>query len=425
LLLALTARSVGAQTAVGGSDQGVFAIRNARIFTVSGPIIENGTLIIQRGLIAAIGADVAVPPGAKVIDATGLSVYPGMIDAGTNLGLIEIGQGANATVDATEVGALNPAALASVALNPHSAHVEVTRVVGVTNVLAMPVGGLISGQAAFVNLLGYTPAEMAIVAKAGMVVTLPGSGSPDRGGTVGGSGSQTAMEDLRRMLRDAAAYGNAHDAYARDASLPRPASDNRLASLVPAVRGEMPVFFQANSAPQIRSALDFAHEFSLRPVIVGGGEAWKVAEIINRASAPVIYTGILGVPGVSDAFDLNFSAPGRMAAAGLKFSISTGSDGSSVRDLPYHAGMAAAFGLPKDAALRAVTLAPAQLLGVSDRLGSLEVGKIANVVVTDGDLLEARTTTKYLFIDGRQVPVTSKHEQLFDMFRSRGVIIIP
>ncbi|HVI72800.1 MAG TPA: hypothetical protein VM656_15100, partial [Pyrinomonadaceae bacterium] len=228
------AQQIGNPTAQQGviPARGTFAIRNARIVTVSGPDIENGTVVIRDGKIEAVGVNVSVPAGAQTIDGNGLSVYPGMIDAGTNMGLVEVPQGANGTVDTSEVGDLNPNAKAIIAVNPHSAHIAVTRVEGITNTLTAPTGGLISGQAALINLLGTSPKEMAVVPQLALVINYPRVAGG--GGGFGGFQQQPAnlsdtlaanarlLEQIRKMLRDAEAYGRAQDAYAKDKSLPRP-----------------------------------------------------------------------------------------------------------------------------------------------------------------------------------------------------------
>jgi imidazolonepropionase-like amidohydrolase len=411
--------------------QGTFAIRNARIVTVSGADIERGTVVIAGGKIQAVGADVAVPANAQSIDAAGLTVYPGMMDAGTSMGLSEIGQGAAATVDVAELGSFNPNAQAIFGMNPHSAHVGVTRVVGITHVITMPTGGLISGQAALVNLAGWTAPSMVVVPRIAMVVNLPTSGFAGRGfaaflaqqqGNTGDAQRTRTrqMDSIRTILRDAESYGKAMDAYARDKSLPRPSRDVVLAALVPAVRGEMPVIFNADRASDIRAAVSFAQEMKLKPIIVGGSDAWQVASLLREHSVPVILTDILRLPSrEDDPYDVNYSSAAKLAQAGVRFAISSGSGGAEVRNLPYVAGMAAAFGLSKTEALRAVTLYPAQILGVGDRFGSIETGKTANLVVTDGDLLEAKTNTKYLFIDGRLVPLGTKHTELYETFKDR------
>ena len=413
--------------------RGVYAIQNAKIVPVVGAVIERGTVVIGRdGKIAAVGANVTVPQGAQTIDASGLTVYPGMMDAGTTMGLSEIGQGANATVDVAEVGSFNPNAQAYYGINPHSAHIGVTRVVGITHVVSRPSGGIVSGQAALINLAGFTPPEMAVVPKLAMVINLPRSGFAGRGFAAflaqqqGNAGDaqrtrERQLDSLRTILRDADAYGKAQDAYAKDKTIPRPDRDVVLAALVPAVRGEMPVIFPADRASDIRAALDFAREMKLKAIIMGGADAPMVASLLKERDVPVILTGILSLPSrEDDPYDVNYSAAAKLAQAGVRYAIASGEDGAESRNLPYVAGMSAAFGLSKDDALKAVTLAPAQIFGVADRFGSIEVGKVANLAVTTGDILEARTDTKYLFIDGRPVPLTDKHTQLYETFKDRG-----
>ena len=411
--------------------RGVIAIRNARIVTVSGPDIENGTVVIRDGKIEAVGASVNVPAGAQTIEGRGLSVYPGMIDAGTNMGLVEVPQGANGTVDLSEVGDFNPNAKAIIAVNPHSAHVAVTRVEGVTNTVTMPTGGLISGQAALINLLGTAPKEMAVVPQAALVINYPRIGGGGGGG-FGGPPQQPAnlsetleanarqLDQVRKMLRDAEAYGRTLDAYAKDRSLPRPDTNIVLESMVPYVRGERPVIFRAEREVEIRGAIKFAEEMKLKPIILGGNDAWKVAGLLKEKNVPVILTGVFSLPSrEDDPYDTLYENAAKLKQAGVLFAISTGDSGPEVRNLPQYAGMAAAFGLSKADALKAVTLYPAQIMNVADRLGSIEVGKIANVVVTDGDLLEIRTRIRYLFIDGRPVVLSSRHSELNDAFKDR------
>ncbi len=424
------ARFVRAQQINPNPPRGAYAITNARIVTVSGAEIENGTVVIRDGKIEAVGASVNVPAGVQEIDGRGLSVYPGMIDAGTSMGLVEIGGGAPGTVDLSEIGEINPNVQAIVAVNPHTAHVGVTRVGGVTSVLTMPRGGLISGQAALINLVGTSPREMAVVPTAAMVINFPRAGSSGGGGFAQQGQPpdineliktrDRQVEQLRKLLRDAEAYGKAQDAYARDNSLPRPDRNVVLASLVPAVRGQMPVIFTADRETDIRAAIRFAEEMKLRPIIMGGNDAWKIAAFLNQHKVPVILNGVLDLPSrEDDPYDVLYENAAKLQQAGVTFCISTGDTGAHVRDLPFHAGMAAAYGLPKAEALKAVTLYPAQITGVADRLGSIEVGKIANLVVTDGDLLEARTHVRYLFIDGRQIPLTSRHTELYEQFKDR------
>jgi imidazolonepropionase-like amidohydrolase len=428
----LSAQQIGHPTTQQGvtPPRGVYAIRNAHIVTVSGPDIDNGTLIIREGKIEAVGANVTVPSGAQTIDARGLWVYPGMIDAATSMGLVEVGQGAPGTVDTTEVGELNPNAKAIMAISPHSAHIAVTRVDGVTSAVALPLGGLISGQAAIINLVGTTPQEMALVPYAALVINYPRTSGGGGGGffteqqpinlSEALATANRQLEQIRKLLRDAEAYGRAQAAYAKDNTLPRPDQNVVFEALLPYVRGERPVLLRADRENDLRGAIRFAEDMQLKPVIIGGDDAWKIAGLLKEKNVPVILTGILDLPAREDDFyDVLYENASRLQQAGVRFCISSGDSGANVRNLPFYAGMAAAFGLPRAEALKAVTLYPAQIMNVADRLGSIEVGKIANVVVTDGDLLEARTHIRHLFIDGRAVPLTSRHTDLYDAFKNR------
>lgn len=407
-----------------------YAIRNARVVTVSGADIENATVVISNGRISAVGAGVTAPSGAQEIDGRGLTVYPGMIDLGTNMGLTEISS-VGATQDTNELGDMNPNVATIWSVNPHSNHINVTRVAGITSALALPSGGIISGQAALINLAGSSPREMAVAPQAALVVDFP---------RIGGGGGFAAflqaqqgitpdalaardrrIDQLRQLLRDAEAYGRAQDAYAKDPkNVERPPSDLKLAALVPYVRGERPVIFRAERDREIRAVVRFAEEMKLKAVVIGGSEAWKTAQLLKERDVPVILDSVLNMPlREDDPYDSLYENASKLQAAGVRFCISTGDSGAHVRDLPFHAGMAAAYGLPKTEALKSVTLYPAQILGVADRLGSIEQGKVANLVVTDGDMLEARTSVRYLFINGRQIPLVSRHTMLSDQFKDR------
>ena len=412
---------------------GTFLIRNARIVTVSGAPVENGSLLIQNGRIAAVGANVNAPAGAETIDGSGLTVFPGMIDAATNMGLMEIPLGAPGTDDDAEVGDMNPNARAIVGVNPHLTHIPVTRVNGTTTVLTMPQGGIVSGQASIINLIGSTQAEMAVNPSFALVVDFPRVAAGGGGGFGGGGfGGQTPnfeeairtrdqrLTNLRQMLKDAEAYGKAHDAYAQNKTLPRPKTDLRLAALVPYVRGEKPVIMIANREIDIRNAVRFADDNKLKMILMGGNDAWRTADLLKQRNVPVIITGIWSLPArEDDAYDVLFENASKLQRAGVRFAVASGDEGANARDLPYQAGMTAAFGLKPDEALKSVTLYPAQILGIADRMGSLEVGKVANIVVADGDILDPRTHIRHLFINGRKMPLNTKHTELFDQFKDR------
>ncbi len=427
---AILAQSDGSQQNKTGRG-GTFAITNVRIVTVSGATIENGTVIVQNGTITAVGAGTAVPKGAETIDGKGLSVYPGMIDAGTTLGLAEIPQGVNATMDVAEVGTMNANAKAITGVNPHSSHVNVTRVNGITTVFSAPSGGIISGQGAVINLNGSTQDEMAVHSTAGLMINFPRIST--FGGFGGGFGPRptvdfseaikrrdTQIEELKKIFKNAENYSLAKDTYAKDKTLPYTTTDLKLEAMTPYIRGEKPIFFTVERERDIRSVVKFVADMKVKGIIVGGQEAWKVADDLKKNNIAVIYTNIYSLPvRDDDAYDFLFEGPAKLKSAGVKFAIGTGDAGGEVRDLPYHAGLAGAYGLAKEEALKAVTLYPAEILGVSDKLGSIEVGKMANLVVTDGDILEPRTNIKYMFINGRLIPLTSRHTELFDSFKDR------
>lgn len=428
--LALSVGGFGLAGAVSAQGPESYAIRNARIVTVTGPVIENGTVVISGGKISAVGVDVSVPSGAKVIEGRGLSVYPGMIDADTELGLTEIGSVAG-SVDTNEIGDNNANIHVDVAIRPDSSHIAVTRVNGITTALTAPRGGLIAGQSAIINLDGWTPREMVLKSPAAMHINWPAAGGGRGfGGEFGPGGQQRSLTELRReqerqidnlrkILRDAAAYGDAKDARAKDPSLPRQDVDLKLEALVPVVRGQMPVVINVNLERDIKSAIAFVSEMKLKAIISGGVEAYKVADQLKARNIPVIVGPVLRVPvKEDDPYDAPFANAGLLAKAGVKIAFQT-NDSAYSRNLPYHAGMAAAFGLAKDEALKAVTINPAEIFGIADKVGSVEKGKIANLIVTDGDPLEIRTQIKHLFINGRDVSLTTRHTELYEKYKAR------
>lgn len=434
LLLNVYGQNDGSQQNQTGKA-GTFAIVGARIVPVSGPAIEVGTVVIKDGKIAAVGAGVAVPAGAEKIDGKGLTVFPGMIDAATTLGISEISNGVPGSVDTTETGDFNPNAKVIKGINPFSVHVNVTRVNGITTVLSRPEGGVVSGQAALINLNGDTEDKMALVPTVGLFINFPrvaGGGRGFGGGGGGGGGvdfnqlitrRDQQLDELKKHFKEAENYARSRDAYTADKSLPFIPENSKLEAMIPYIRGQKPIFFTVEREIDIKGVVKFVTDMKVKGIIVGGQEAWKVADDLMKNNISVIYTNIYTLPvREDDAYDAMYAAPSKIAESGIKYCISTGAAGSdvgSIRDLPYQAGMAGAYGLSKDEALKSVTLYPAQILGVANRVGSIEVGKDANVVVTDGDILEPRTNVKYVFINGRMLPLTSRHTELFNSFKDR------
>lgn len=405
---------------------GVTAITGARIMTVSGPVIEKGTVVISGGKIAAVGPDAAVPPGATVIDGTGQTVYPGLIDGLTTLGLTEIGSVAG-SVDVAEVGDVNPHAKAWIAVNPHSELLPVARANGITAALAAPAGHLISGQSALIRMAGSTPDELTVKTPVAMHVEYPsGRAAPDPSRPEGEPDLKTFEErqkdkkknqekDLKRLgnlLEEAKAYGQLLRAG------PAAKADLPMEALGPAARGEVPVVVRADAEDDIRGAVAFAAEHALKLIIAGGLEAWRCADVLKQRDVPVLVNVDRLPRRESDAYDAAYANAARLHAAGVRFAI-VSDDASQARDLPYEAAMARAYGLPKDAALRAITLSPAEILGVADRMGSLSVGKDADLFLATGDIMDHRVSVTRVFIDGIPQSLETRHTRLYQQFKDR------
>jgi imidazolonepropionase-like amidohydrolase len=427
IFIVITAGRKFVHNSVAGAQQaaGVYVIRNAKIVTVSGATIERGSVLIRDGKIAEVGARVAAPANAKVVDATGLSVYPGMIDSGTELGLTEIGS-IQETHDTTELGDFNPHMRAIVAVQPHSELIPVARANGITTAITHPSGRLVSGQAALINLDGWTWQEMTVKAPAAMWMEYPRAPRGRAAAFIQGEGAPNVgqlrdrqLAALRQKLEDAQAYAKAKEARAADKSLPPRPVDHVLEALIPVVKGELPVLMVANAEREIKGAIEIADKYKLKLIISGAGEAWKVASTLKEKNIPVIIGPVTEVPGnEDDDYDVNYSHAAKLYKAGVKFAFQT-DDAAYVRNLPYQAGTSAAFGLPKDEALKAVTIYPAQIFGVDKLLGSVEVGKMADLIVTDGDPLEFKTNVKHMFINGKPVDLSSRHTRLYDKFNNR------
>ena len=388
------------------------AITGGTVYPVSGPKIEGGTVLIRNGVIAAVGAGVAVPQGATVIDATGKWVTPGLFNAGTQIGLTEISAvpGTNDGVMAgNEVAAsFNVAA----ALNPGSQLIAVTRAAGVTTVLSAPDGSLIAGQAVVIDLDGATAQAMLAGPRAAMVVNL---GAHDAGG-----GSRAGViARLRLVLDDARKYQARRGDYdqARMQPLAAPAAD--LAALQPVLAGTLPMIVIADNRNDIDAALRLAADYRPLKVIIGGGaEAWMVADRLAAAKVPVIVAPLTNIPSY-DALGARYSNAARLAAAGVRVAFTTAGDGSHLaRNVKQEAGNAVSYGMTWDQALNAVTLAPAEMFGLAARYGSLQAGRVANVVVWSGDPFEFSTAVEHVFIRGQEVALTSRQSELMERYKT-------
>lgn len=427
LLLLLVVNPFHAQRS--GID--TYAITNARIVTISGPVIERGTVVIRNGLIAAAGANVTAPSDARVIEGAGLTVYPGLIDAYTNLALPEAapspspgGGGGGAFFfpqqqqrpavsgpNSTQPAGLQPEVMVEDVIRPGGNEIESWRSVGVTTALTSPRSGIWMGQSALINLAGETPQQMIVRSPVAMHVGF----TPLRTGGYPGS-LMGVFATLRQMMLDAQRYRESMQIYERNPrGMRRPDTDRSLAALIPVIDGRMPVVMLANSEREITRALDLAEEFKLKLIVAGGLEADKVAARLAKQNVPVLLS--LNLPRRTTAamaeadpeplrvlrerVDAQQTA-GKLARAGVRFAFESGSM-TNASELLTNANKTIENGLQPLDALRAFTIWPAEILGVKDQLGSIEVGKIANLTVTRGDLFDRNSRITHVFIDGRPV----------------------
>ena len=395
-------------------------ITGAVIHTVSGDTLAGGQMLFGEGRIMAISAAEIEDPGARVIDLQGRHVYPGLIAAHTAIGLVEI-SAVRATVDLAEPGLVNPNVRTEFAVNPDSELIPVARANGVLAALSVPSGGLIRGTSAVIQLDGWTWEDMTLKAPVGMhiswpVIGIPGDVDPEREEELREARTERIGE-LEAGLRAASAYRTA-----RESGEPV-AVDLRWEAMIPVFEGSLPVFAHVQALAQIRHAMHLAEEYGLELVLVGGADAWRVADLLAEREIPVIVSNVLRVPLRRwEDYNSPFANPAKLAEAGVTFSIATSGgafDAGHVRDLPNEAAMAVAHGLDAGEALRAITLYPAQILGVGERLGSLEVGKDATFIVTDGSPLDIRTHVERAFVQGREIDLSSRHTTLYEKYSER------
>lgn len=395
---------------------GIFALTNATLETVTNGTIENGTIVLANGQIVDIGTNVNIPSDAERIDCSGLIVYPGLIDAGTQLGLVEVSSDPR-TRDNSEIGEVIPHIQALTAVNPNSVLIPVTRVNGVTTVLSAPSGGLFPGTAALINLHGYNPDQMFAGFK-GMVMNFPATGRRGRYDRRTDDEIKKAAKKSLKQLNEV--YDKAITYHKIDSAGGKQDYYPEMEALLPVVRGEMKLLINVNAANDIKSAIEWIEGKSLDVVFSGVAEGWRLAEELAEANIPVIAGPVLRTPNRTyDKYDRPYANAGIMKKAGVTVAIRT-NETENVRNLPYHAGFAVAYGMDKEDALRAITIVPAEIMGVDNQLGSLEKGKTANLFVVDGDPFETKTQVKHVFIQGWQIPLESRHTQLYDEFLERS-----
>jgi imidazolonepropionase-like amidohydrolase len=392
----------------GAKQEKPILLTNGTIHTVTGATISNGQLLFDKGKIVAVSSRIHTPDDCEVIDIGGKHIYPGLISSISTIGLVEISS-VRATLDLGELETFNSNLRAEVAINPDSEVIPVTRANGILSSHVIPLnrpGGLIAGQSAVVNLDGWTTEDMTLAAPIGMKISWP-TDPQLRGFEIETTGDA-----------DARAYQKAgeHGKKTQDVDL-------RLEALGPVLNKEIPVMVSAGSARQIRDAVHWAQRENLKMILLGGADAWRLPELLTQNDIAVI----LGNVNISprrrwESYDTPFRAPVVLHRAGVRFAIAFDSGGpneSNGRNLPYEAGKAVAFGLPKEEALKAITIYPAEILGVADRLGSLEAGKDATLIVTTSDPLDIRANVEMAFIEGRLVDLSSRHTQLYQKYQQR------
>lgn len=404
----------------GSPQQQTIALVGATVHPVSQPSISDGTVLFKQGKIIAVGSDIKIPNDAQVIDVAGQHIYPGLFDAYTDLGLVEIAA-VRATRDSSEVGQINPNVRALVAVNPDSELIPVARSGGVLFALAAPQRGLLAGTSAVVQLDGWTYEDMSLRGDAALHIAWPRSIPVTSWWDQSPPKAQLAARDkkrheIRQAMDDARRYLLAQEAQDE---IP-PKFDARWESLIPVLQGKRPVVIQADEVQQIRDAIAFADHYKLRLIVLGGYDAPLCAEMLRTRDIPVIVSGVHRLPEHRhEAYDAPFTLPRRLADAKVRFCIASDQGGSNVRNLPYHAGTAAAYGLDDEEALKAITLYPAQILGVADEIGSLEPGKRASLIVCDGDILEATTRITSAFLNGSTVDLNDRHKQLWKKYQEK------
>jgi imidazolonepropionase-like amidohydrolase len=381
------------------------ALVGGTIHTVSGATIEGGTILFEGGTITSIGQEVVLPEGTQAIQVSGKHVYPALIDAYTQLGLVEI-ESVRATIDYREGGLFNPNVKSWVAVNPDSELIPVTRANGVLLVLSAPTGSLIAGRSAVLQLDGWTTEDLVLQSEVAMHIQWPSR-----------RGREASLKSLREYFALARNYQSAREA---DAEL-NPV-DLRLEAMQPVLQGRTPLMVSADSLSEIQAAVGFAVEQQVRLIIHGGYDAADCAELLKEHQIPVIVAGTYRLPlRPDDAYDAAYSLPNRLRQAGVTYCLASGGlfSGTGVRNLPYHAATAAGFGLPLDEALKAITVYPAQILGIGNRVGSLEVGKDATLFVCSGDPLDVNCSIEEAYIQGRQIELNDRHKRLWRKYQQK------
>lgn len=409
LAIAIAAMQVGAQT---------IAITGGKVYPVSGPPIEGGTVVIVNGRITAVGSGIAIPADAQRIDATGKIVTPGFVNAATELGVQEVGYGAGPT-DETAKGKDNIAAAFTVwdGLNPNSVMFAPARKEGITSFIVLPNGGLVSGQAALLDVVPGTTSDMMIKSPVAMIAEV---GDPQSAGV---NARGELIVKLRELLEDTRFFQTHRDAFDRAQTRNFSASRLDLQAMIPVIEGKLPLLIYVDRAADIDAAMRLAREFNLKIMIGSGAEAWMMADKLAAAHIPVLTGAMNNIPGGFASLGQRQESAGLLRKAGVSVALIGNAGGGdeeafNVRNIKQEAGNAVAYGMTWDDALRAVTLTPAEIFGVSDRVGSLQAGREANVVVWSGDPFEFTTRVEHVFVRGREYHDKTRQDMLMERYKT-------
>jgi len=424
ILLISIALAVSAARLPGQEAGSSYFIKNATIVPVVGETIPNGGLLIENGKIKALGADLQAPAGAQVIDGTGMFVYPGFIDAFTHFGLSEIGA-IPSTVDYREMGKENPEVRAAWAINPFSVHFGTGRVNGTTTALVAPSGGTFPGISAMVKMDGWSLPEMAVNEVATSLINFPMTPRPPKEGASvqkesGDEVTSKIVDKIKDYLNEARRYLQLKKLAAENPAVAAPAFNPKYEALAPVLDGTLPVIISVEKAKDIELAIKFIKEQKLKAIFRGCVQGFKVADKIKQSGIPVIIDSLYQGPSEpEDGYDAPYRNVVELVRAGVTICFSSGDDPAFGKDLTYHAAKAVAFGLDRDEAVRALTINPAKVFGVENRMGSLEPGKDADLFLSAGDPLDARTEVKLIFIDGRPIDMSNWWEKQYEKWKNR------
>lgn len=425
LLILVAIITVFAFFVFSGNEGQKILIKNGTIVPVEGETIQNGDLLIEDGKIAAIGKDIQAGKDTKVIDASGMFVYPGFIDAYSGFGLMEIGA-VTSTVDIREMGKENPEVKVVWAIHPHSVHIKTSRINGTTSALVAPAGGTFPGISALIKMDGWTIEEMAFKEEATSLINFPMSPRPAGGEGVGPRQETTMdvaaklVEKIKEYLSEARHYQKLKKTAAENSTVSAPDLNPKYEALIPVLEGALPVILSVEKAKDIDLAIKFVQEEKIKAIFRGCAQGFKVAEKIKKAGIPVIIDDLYRGPSeYEDGYDAAFRNVAEMAKAGVTICFSSGGNPIIGKDLPYHAARAVAFGMDKQEAIKALTITPARIYGIDDQVGSLKEGKDADLFITTGDPLDIRSEVKHLFINGKDIDLSNWWEDLYNKWRKR------